>query len=224
MARSMTYPRPSNARSPLHSPRARHARAGGREERGDARAPGADALRERALRRELDLDPAREHLLLEDLILAHVARDHLLHLAVLEQVDQAVVGGAGVVGDDGEVARALVAECGDAFLGNPAESEPAHEDRRAVRDVGTCGAGVGEDFVHGVTKKGATTQRRKDGRRLTETRQPPSVFPSFRLSDRPRYGLTTPLAFSSAAASMPVRPSKAATSAWVATLPGAPGA
>src|ERR1051326_5752939 len=67
---------------------------------------------------------------------------------------------------------------------------------------------VGEDFVHGVTKKGATTQRRKDGRRLTGLCQPPSVFPSFRLSDRPRYGLTTPLAFSSAAASMPVRPSK----------------
>ena len=53
---------------------------GGREEAADARAAGADALGEGALRVELDLELAREELALELLVLAHVAGDHLLDL------------------------------------------------------------------------------------------------------------------------------------------------
>ena len=57
--------------------------AGRREERGHAGAAGAHALGEGALRVQLHLDLAGQVHLLEDLVLAHVGRDHLLHLLVL---------------------------------------------------------------------------------------------------------------------------------------------
>src|SRR5439155_10351459 len=210
----------------------RRADAGGGEEGGDPGAAGPDPLGEGALRGELDLDLAGEHLLLEDLVLAHVARDDLLHLTVLEQVHQAVVGGTGVVGNDGELARAQLAQGEYALFGDAAEPEPAHEQARPGGDAGAGGGGVGEDLVHGVTRKtqgrkdartDGRTERRKDGR-LTDHRQPLSDFPPFRLSAPLRYDLTTCAATSSAAASMPVRPENAATRAAVAMLPGAPGA
>ena len=73
------------------------AEAGRREERLDAGAAGAQPLGERALRAELDLELAGEELLLEDLVLADVARDHLLDLALREQDAEALLGRAAVV-------------------------------------------------------------------------------------------------------------------------------
>ena len=55
--------------------------AGLGEEGRDAGAAGADALGQRALRVELDLELAGEKLLREHLVLADVGRDHLLDLA-----------------------------------------------------------------------------------------------------------------------------------------------
>ena len=65
------------------------AHPGAGEESGNARAAGADALGKRALRIELDLELAREILLGEQLVLAHVGRDHLLDLLGFEQKAQA---------------------------------------------------------------------------------------------------------------------------------------
>src|SRR5262249_58353408 len=56
-----------------------------REECRNAGAAGADALGERALRIELDLQFAREILLREGLILPHIGRNHLLDLSGVEQ-------------------------------------------------------------------------------------------------------------------------------------------
>src|SRR5207248_11040165 len=59
--------------------------AGGRVERGNARATRAQALAERALRIQLDLQLAAEDELLEKLVLAHVSGDHFLDLTLLEK-------------------------------------------------------------------------------------------------------------------------------------------
>jgi len=63
----------------------------------------SEALGEGALRSELDLQLAGEVLLLEVLVLAHVTGDHALHLLGLQQLAQAEVIDAGVVGDAGQV-------------------------------------------------------------------------------------------------------------------------
>src|SRR5207253_6261999 len=68
------------------------AKAGGRVERFDPRAAGAQPLGERALRAQLDLELPRQELLLEDLVLAYVARHHLLDLALRQQDSEALVG------------------------------------------------------------------------------------------------------------------------------------
>src|SRR6185436_12621187 len=75
-----------------HGPVARR-----REEAADPGPAGADPLGERALRDELDLELARERELLEVLVLAHVARDHLPDLARLEEDPDPEVVDAGVV-------------------------------------------------------------------------------------------------------------------------------
>src|SRR4029434_1241284 len=83
------------------------------EERGDTGAAGADALGEGALRRELDLELAAQVLALELLVLADVARDHLLDLTVLQQYAEARAVDARVVRDHGEVPHPFLGECGD---------------------------------------------------------------------------------------------------------------
>ena len=72
--------------------------AGLGEEGRDAGAAGADALGQRALRVELDLELAGEKLLREQLVLADIGRDHLLDLARLEQQAEAGAVDAGIVG------------------------------------------------------------------------------------------------------------------------------
>src|SRR6185369_931865 len=124
--------------------------AGWGEEGGNTGAAGTNALGQGSLGGQLDLDLSREHLLLEYLVFADVARDHLGDLLVLEQVHQTVIGGAGVVGDDREAFGAEIAQRGDAFLGYASEAKASDEDRDAVGDIGAGGAGVGENLVHGA--------------------------------------------------------------------------
>ena len=107
---------------------------GGREEAFDARAGGAHALGERALRHQFHFDLAAQELALEFLVLADVGRDHLSDLPRAQQDPRAEVVDAGVVADDREPAGAAGVERADQVFGNAAEAEPAHHDRRAVGD------------------------------------------------------------------------------------------
>jgi hypothetical protein len=108
---------------------------GRREEGPDAGAACADALGQRALGRQLDLELTGEELLLEVLVLADVARDHLADLAILQQHAQALVVGAAVVRDDRQVLGAQLRQRGDEVLGVAAEPKsPAHHDG-AVADA-----------------------------------------------------------------------------------------
>ena len=117
--------------------------AGAGEEGGDAGAARADALGQRALRVELELELARQIEVGENLVLADVARDHLPDLAGLEQDAEPDAVDAGVVGDDGEVLHARLAQRLDQRLGDAAEPEAAGHDRHAVLD------GAGERLVGG---------------------------------------------------------------------------
>ena len=71
--------------------------AGLGEEGRDAGAAGADALGQRALRVELELELAGQVLALELLVLADVGADHLLDLARVEQLAEAEAVDAAVV-------------------------------------------------------------------------------------------------------------------------------
>src|SRR5580692_6686997 len=113
----------------------RCARAGGRVEGGDARAARAEALRERALRRQLHLELARQVLPLELLVLADVARDHLGDLLVAEEDPETKVVDPAVVGNDDEALGPDLAERADAALRDAAQAEAAGQDGRPVRDV-----------------------------------------------------------------------------------------
>ena len=84
--------------------------AGLGEEGRDAGAAGADALGERALRVEFDLELAGEDMLREHLVLADIGRDHLLDLPGLEQQAEAAAVDARIVGDDGQILDAGIAD------------------------------------------------------------------------------------------------------------------
>jgi hypothetical protein len=117
------------------------------EEGGDAGAAGPDPLRKRALRIELDFELAGEHQGLEHGIFTHVARDHLADLTVLEQMNQTVLGGPGIVAYEREVAGAQIAEGEDQLFRYAGQAESATEERHPVGDVLECGTGVGENLV-----------------------------------------------------------------------------
>ena len=76
----------------------------------DAGAAGADALGQRALRVEFQLQLAGEELLREQLVLADIGRDHLLDLPRLQKQAQPDAVDAGIVGDDGQILDAGVAD------------------------------------------------------------------------------------------------------------------
>jgi hypothetical protein len=123
------------------------ARAG--EEGGDAGAPGADAFGERALRIEFELELAREVETGENLVLANVARDHLLDLAGLEQDAEADPVDAGVVGNERQIPRARLAHRLDQRLGHPGEAEAARHQGHSILDLpGERLVGAGVDFSH----------------------------------------------------------------------------
>ena len=115
---------------------------------GNAGAAGADALGQRALRVEFQLQLAGQIELLEQLVLADIGRDHLLDLAASPAAAQAEIVDAGIVGDDGEVLDAGLAHRVDQVLGNAAQAEAAGHDRHAVEEPVERRFGVGIDFVH----------------------------------------------------------------------------
>ena len=115
----------------------------------DAGAAGADALGERALRVELELELAGEVLLGEELVLAHVGTDHLADLARLEQAAEADAVDAGIVGDEGQVLRPRITNRLDQRLRNAAQAEAAGHDGHAILDqVGDRRRCIFIDFVH----------------------------------------------------------------------------
>src|SRR4029077_6210034 len=125
------------------------ANASAGEERWDAGAAGTKLLGERALRRELELELAGQVLALELLVLADVARDHLLDLARLEQLAEAEAVDAGVVRDDGQVLDARIVQRIDQGLGNAAQAEAADGHQLAIADdAGQGGGRAWEDLVH----------------------------------------------------------------------------
>ena len=119
--------------------------AGARVEAVDAGAARADALGQRALRVELELELLGEVLALELLVLADVRRHHLADLPRLEQQSEAESIDARVVGDHGEIARARIAQRQDEILRDAAQAEAAGHHRHAVaRQPRECGLGVGK--------------------------------------------------------------------------------
>ena len=181
--------------------------AGAGEEGGDPRAPGADALGERALRIEFELELARKIEIGEDLVLADVARDHLPDLAGFEQDSKADPVDAGVVGDEGQILRARFAHRLDQRLGDAAKAKSARHQDHAVLDLaGERLVGVGVDFSHGMkssSRKGRSVPSRParapqddSARADTPAEPPPDRFGltgSFRRGTRPR---TSPARYS----------------------------
>ena len=123
--------------------------AGAGEEGRNAGAAGANALGERALRIEFDLQFAGEILLGESLVLADIGRDHLPDLPGFEQDAEADAVDAGIVGDDGEVFHPGIADGEDQRFRNAAQPEAAGHDHHAVLEhPGERGPRVGIDLVH----------------------------------------------------------------------------
>ncbi len=111
--------------------------AGLGEEGRDAGAAGADALGQRALRVEFDLQLVREILLRERLVLADIGRDHLLDLPGVEQQAEADAVDARIVGHDGQVLHAGIADRQDQRFGDAAQPEaPGHDQHAVLQQAG----------------------------------------------------------------------------------------
>src|SRR6266852_1098483 len=122
--------------------------ASGRVKRGNTGAAGAQALGERALGIEFDLEFSAQDQLLEEFVFAHVGGNHFLHLALLEKQADAEVVYARVVANDGEVFCAFAANGGDEIFRDAAQTEAAHENGRAVGELFDGGVGGNDAFVH----------------------------------------------------------------------------
>ena len=103
---------------------------------------------------QLDLQLAAQVLLLEVLVLAHVARGHLLDLARLQQDPESVLVGAAVVADDREILDALLVDRADEVLRIPTETKSTAQDRRPVLDIEDGSLGTREHLVHGPSPPG----------------------------------------------------------------------
>ena len=91
---------------------------------GNAGAAGADALGQRALRVEFELEFAGEILLGEKLVLADIGRDHLPDLPRFQQHAEADAVDAGIVGDDGQILDAEVRTASISDSGMPQRPKP----------------------------------------------------------------------------------------------------
>ena len=109
----------------------------------DSGSAGADALGKRPLRVEFEFEFAREIHTCENLVLADIARNHLLDLAGFKQNAEADPVDAGVVGNEGQILRARFAHRVDQRLGNPANAKSAGHQHHAVLDL------AGERLVRG---------------------------------------------------------------------------
>src|SRR5205085_10146140 len=107
-------------------------------EAADARAAGPDALRQRALRHDLELDLARPVLLLEQAPAAAGGadgerRDHLAQLPLLTQHVE-LIAETNVVGDTRNAAYAFPLQREDERRRRAGRDEAAEHDRHPVRD------------------------------------------------------------------------------------------
>jgi hypothetical protein len=96
---------------------------------------GANALDQRALRHELDLHFASEHLLLSFGIEPDVARNDPAHQIRRHEFPDADARQRRVVGDHREVALALADELVDDPLGRANTHEAAHHQARAILNL-----------------------------------------------------------------------------------------
>src|SRR5215471_7177003 len=101
-----------------------------------------------ALRVELHLELTAEELALELFVLPDVAGHHLLNLLGLEQDAESEIGGAAVIGNDGEVLHPFSVEGGDQVLRISTEAEAAAHHHRPVLDVADCFVRGGDHLVH----------------------------------------------------------------------------
>src|SRR6266851_1626439 len=128
--------------------RERRADGGGREEAGNAGTGGADTLGERALRHQLELDPAGAEQLLEDDRAARETADELADAPAIHQPRQpGLATPAGVVRHDREVARALLDQSLDQSQRMADRAEAADQDGRAVLDIGERLRDAGDELV-----------------------------------------------------------------------------
>ena len=102
------------------------------EHAAEAHAAGADALDQRALRDELDLDLARDHLRLGFGVEPDVRGDEALDRAGADELADPPAGPGGVVGDDGEMLRAAADQRVDQPMGRAGAHEAADQEPRAV--------------------------------------------------------------------------------------------
>ena len=102
------------------------------EESRDACATGTQLLGQGALRREVQFQFTRQELALKLFVLAHVAGNHFFDLPRFQQLAQAKAIDPGVVGNDGEVFHAAVAQGVNQRFGNAAQAKPANGHQLAV--------------------------------------------------------------------------------------------
>ena len=115
----------------------------------DTGTTGADALGQRALRVEFDLDFALEILLLEKAVFADIGADHFFDLSRLQQNAEPIIVHSGIVRDDGEVAHAGRMDGADQIRWNAAQSETAGHDGHAIgQQPGERSLRVPENFRH----------------------------------------------------------------------------
>ena len=98
-----------------------------RVEAGDADAARSQSLGQSALWIELDLQLAAEKLLFENGVLAHIRGDHLLDLASFQQIAEAEVVHASVVGHRSDALDAFDDERLDEVLGDAAQAKATYE-------------------------------------------------------------------------------------------------
>ena len=186
--------------------------AGAGEEGRDAGAAGANALGQRALRRELELELAGQIEVGENLVLADVARDHLPDLSGLEQDAKADAVDAGVVGDDGQILHAGFAQGLDQGFGDAAEAEASGHDHHAVPGgAGERLVSGGVDFFHEEGSRESAVflspprvdckRRGERGRRVSGRRRSPSSLRRRSLRRRPTGSCPTPYPRRSASSS-----------------------
>ena len=128
--------------------------AGLGEEGRDAGATRADALRQRALRREFQLQLAGQILLGENLVLADIGGDHFFDLPGFQKLAEANAVDASIVGNDSQALNAGFENRVGKNFSNTAETKAAGHDRHVVlKQTGHGATGVRIYLVHGTTGK-----------------------------------------------------------------------
>jgi hypothetical protein len=108
------------------------AETGARIKTGNARAAGAQFFRQRALRREMQLQFAGQHLTFELLVFAHVRGVDAFDLMGFQQRTHAEVIDTGIVADDGQIFGAGGKQGADQVFRYAAQTEAASGDRHAI--------------------------------------------------------------------------------------------